>query len=90
MEEFGNVGYVDESGILVQATEKPAQFVAYESEPEVQQALNENTVQAYFVVSENYLRTGKVQLHIVGSAPEALSDEISAYLLANVAGRASN
>lgn len=81
---LGNVGYVDHAGVLAAALEQPETFVAYDSEDEARAALSVEAVGAYFVLPEDYLDRGRVQLYSMGEAPEALEDQITAFLVANL------
>ncbi|RMG80562.1 MAG: ABC transporter permease [Chloroflexi bacterium] len=84
LEDLGSVGYVDYSGVLAEAIEKPDVFLAFADETQAQEALDAEEIGAYFVVSEDYLTTGKVTIYSPGSASKELSDAIDAYLLANL------
>ncbi len=84
LEELGSVGYVDYSGVLAEAIEKPDVFMPFDGEVLAQEALEAEEIGAYFVVSEDYLTTGKVTIYSPGAASEELSEAIDAYLLANL------
>jgi ABC-2 type transport system permease protein len=86
-ESIGQVGYVDLAGVLSEAVDKPEQFMAYDSEADARQALDEQSIGAYFVLPEDYPQTGIVRLYTTSSIPEALHDRISAYLVANLSAR---
>jgi ABC-2 type transport system permease protein len=83
----GQVGYVDQAGILSEAIDQPEQFVPYSAEAAARQALDAGDIGAYFVVRENYMQTGAVQLYALTSIPEALHDLINDFLLANLSAR---
>ncbi len=80
----GGVGYVDHAGVLAQALDKPETFTAYDSDEAARAALDARTIGAYFVLPEDYMQTGNVRLYSAVDAPEALSDQISDFLVVNV------
>jgi ABC-2 type transport system permease protein len=86
-ESIGQVGYIDRSGVLTDAVETPQQFVVYDSEDAARQALDDQTIGAYFVLPEDYLETGVVQLYTNTSTPEALDHQIGGFLVANLSAR---
>ncbi len=86
-ESVGQVGYVDLAGVLSEAIDRPDQFIVYDRETAARQALDEQTIGAYFVLPEDYLETGTVQLYTTTSIPETLRDQISAFLVANLSAR---
>lgn len=80
----GNVGYVDHSGVVAEAINKPETFVVYESEDEARAALDAREIGAYFVIAEDYMQNGLVTLYSASDTPEALTDAIDSFLLANL------
>jgi ABC-2 type transport system permease protein len=84
VESVGQVGYVDVAGVLSEAIDRPEQFVAYSTEDEARQALDQGSLGAYFVVPDNYMETGAVSLFARTSIPEALHDLINEFLLTNL------
>lgn len=90
VESVGQVGYVDEAGVLSAAAEKPETFIPYDSEAVARASLEDGTLGAYFVLPENYLATGAVQLYSQRRAPEGLHDQIDDYLLANLGRQVSD
>lgn len=83
-DSLGQIGYVDLSGVLVDAVEKPDLFVPYADEAAASAALEDGTVGAYFVVAENYMSNGEVRFYSRSRIPEALTDTLDTFLLANV------
>ncbi len=80
-------GYVDQSGILanpVSANDTPEGFVAFADESAARTALNSKAISAYFVLPQNYLKTGDVQSYSYDSISPALKDDFTAFLLANL------
>jgi ABC-2 type transport system permease protein len=89
LDGVGKVGYVDlsQQQVLSRAVNKPDSFVPFKTEAEVQQALVDKSIGAYFVVVPDYMLSGRVQLASAKSAPDALKGAISSYLLANLAAQ---
>ncbi len=83
----GQVGYVDEAGVLSESIDRPEQFVPFVAEAEARQALDSQTIGAYFVVPQDYMQTGFIQLYAYTSIPEALHDRIESFLVANLSAR---
>ncbi len=90
VESLGQIGYVDEAGVLSQAIEQPESFVIYEDEADARAALDAGTLGAYFVVPGNYLGQGRVQLYSQTNVPSALRRQIQGYLVANLGSRVSD
>lgn len=84
VEQVGTVGYVDNAGILSEAVDQPDDYRPYASADEARAALDEGEIGAYFVVAADYLETGNVQLISRSGAPEALTDQFDAFLVANI------
>ncbi|MBN2550509.1 MAG: ABC transporter permease [Anaerolineales bacterium] len=66
---FSPVGYLDPAGQLGRAAPSSNAFdsrliplIFYDTEKEARQALDENKIQAYLVLDENYLQTGQARL----------------------------
>lgn len=83
-ERIGQVGYVDESGVLADAINRPDAFSPYAAEAEARAALENGEIGAYYVVEEDYLRTGSVRLISRSGVPDALNDQFDTFLLHNV------
>jgi len=86
----GTVGYVDLSGVLAQAIEKPEAFQPYPDEASARAALEAQEIGAYFVVPEDYLESGEVMLYSFNDAPEALEDEMDDFLVSNLGAQIAN
>jgi ABC-2 type transport system permease protein len=90
LKELGTVGYVDHAGIVsnpVIPQDKPelaVRYIAYETEAEARTALDNQTIGAYFVLPETYLKFGEVKTYSYSGIPGALKDSIDALLLANL------
>jgi ABC-2 type transport system permease protein len=78
------VGYVDQAGVLENALERPDNFMPYASEEDARAAVEAGTLAAWFVVEEDYLRSGGVQLYTTGGGTAALNDRIAEFLVANL------
>lgn len=89
VEDLQGVGYVDQAGVIsdgVILEDYPNLFVAYETEEVARDALDSETINAYFVIPENYLEAaGEIQLYSYNSMPEDLQETIRDFLLRNVA-----
>ena len=85
VETFGDVGYVDRTGILSEAVDRPETFFPYADEETAQTALNDGALNAYFLVPDAYMLTGVVELYTTVSLPELVEDAVSEYLQANLA-----
>jgi ABC-2 type transport system permease protein len=84
IDRLGGIGYVDLSGVLADALAKPDNFTPYTTEAEARAALDAGQIGAYFTVGADYLRTGNVRIYSGGGIPEALHDDIDAYLRSNL------
>lgn len=80
-------GYVDQSGVLADAptaSDAPQRFEPYDNEETARSALDAKRIGAYFLLPENYLRTGEVQSYSYDSIPQALQDSFKAFLVTNL------
>jgi ABC-2 type transport system permease protein len=82
--DIGDVGYVDNAGILTNADTIPSNYVAFATSEEAGAALQSGDIGAYFIIPEDYLRTGDIRLVSSSSPPEELQDQISDLLIANL------
>ncbi|MBZ0296115.1 MAG: ABC transporter permease, partial [Anaerolineae bacterium] len=83
-ESIGQVGYVDQSGILADAVDQPEAFAPYDTREAAQAALDDGTIGAYFVIDDGYIQNGNVEAVSERSIPEAISDEMDAFLVSNL------
>lgn len=81
---IGQVGYVDESGVLDDAVDQPEIFTVYTHRDDASRDLETGVIGAYFVVQEDYLQSGDVEIFSTRSIPEAIRDELDAFLIANL------
>jgi ABC-2 type transport system permease protein len=84
VEQVGGVGYVDEAGVLTDDIEPPENYRPYASAEEARAALEAGEIGAYFVVHDDYLETGNVQLISRSGTPEALTEQFDVFLVANI------
>jgi ABC-2 type transport system permease protein len=80
----GAVGYVDHAGVLSAEHEKTEHFAAYEDETAGRAALEAGEIGALFVLPQDYLDSGDVKLYSMSGLPDATTDQINAYIVANL------
>jgi ABC-2 type transport system permease protein len=87
------VGYVDEFQILkshLQVTKEPnaifdpVQLIEYENEETAKASLTQKEIQAYVVLSQNYMDTGEVTQVAEGKTGINISDDINDFLTLNL------
>jgi ABC-2 type transport system permease protein len=68
-DNYAPVGYVDHAGLLADPVAAPLApfeeaitFLAFPTEEEARQALESQTIQAYYVVASDYFETGVMEL----------------------------
>lgn len=83
-ERIGAVAYVDQSGVLADAVQVPENFAAYPSIEAARAALEQDEIGAYFVIPEDYVTTGIVDVVSSTNLPEALQDTFDGFLIANL------
>ena len=81
---LGSIGYVDLSSVLRKQTDLPDNFKFYVAETDARAALESNAIGAYFVVDQDYMKTGHVRAYSNTGIPDALKDSINSYLRANL------
>ncbi|MDX2141495.1 MAG: ABC transporter permease [Chloroflexota bacterium] len=84
------IGYVDLSGVLTDAIERPEMFTPYPDETAAAAALESGDLLAYFVVAQDYMATGGVTLYRGGDVPPSVENAIENYLLANLGAQVGN
>jgi ABC-2 type transport system permease protein len=90
LKDIGSVGYVDQAGFLsasVVPQDKPELVIPYKpynTEADARAALDAKTIGAYFVLPEDYLKTGQIKIYSYSGIPDALNASIDALLLVNV------
>jgi len=86
----GQVGIVDHAGIvqeMILPDQSPDLFTSYPDETSARAALDSQTIGAYFVLPQNYLRTGTVESYSYSNIPAALRDQFTSLLLMNLGMR---
>ncbi len=87
VDDLSQLGYVDNEGILtnpVGLEEYPDLFTPYADEDAVRQALNDGTVDGYFVISEGYTQSGRIDLYSYDGLPEDLRETVDAFISQNL------
>jgi ABC-2 type transport system permease protein len=87
-EGLGQIGYVDNAGVLVNAIEEPDFFIRYETDEEAAAALETGDIGGYFVVPRNYMAVGAVRFFAPKGLPGALQNEMEDFLVANLTAQA--
>jgi len=83
--QLGEIGYVDQAGVLEAAAEKPEEYRAFPDVETAHAALLEGSIGAYFVLPENFLKTGQVEAYAVENVPDGIENQFSAFVRANLA-----
>jgi ABC-2 type transport system permease protein len=86
------VGYVDHSGLLSQAVplpspgplQKSVKMVPFSDEAQARQALDAGSIQAYFVLESNYLKTGDARLVSMKEPSQGAQDQFQAFVRENL------
>jgi ABC-2 type transport system permease protein len=96
LETLGNddrpVGYVDQAGVLVRATQAPAvtgfeksvEFIPFSTETEARTALEANKLQAYYLLPADYLETRSVKLVFLKKPGENATRQFYDFLQVNL------
>lgn len=89
LNEWGKVGYVDNTPISVLAPGEtpetyPDLFVPYENLDTARAALDAGEITAYLELPTVYMLTGRVNLYTEGDTPGNLNDVIEEFLLVNL------
>ncbi|MBN1315912.1 MAG: ABC transporter permease [Anaerolineales bacterium] len=82
--KLGDIGYIDRSGVLRTAADKPEEFIEFANVESAREALTTEKIGAYFVVPDNYLASGVVEGYTFGSIPYGIEQQFSSYLQANL------
>lgn len=87
------IGYVDHVGIVrkplpqdsLEELDKPVQIIPFENEDEAQAALQEEEIQGYYVLPENYLQTTQVkEVYLEDTPSDNARDHMRALLRFNI------
>lgn len=89
LDEYNRIGYVDEVGFLESVTNPDFdRFIPYESEEAARAAFEKGDLDAYIVVPEDYLQTGRVSYFAKKGIPFVMQDEIDDFLRLGVSSLA--
>ncbi len=88
------LGYVDQSGVLAHAApktkaegslfEQTVALIPYASETSARTALDANQIQAYYLLSPDYLQSGKAKLVYVKEPSQMVRNQFETYLRTNL------
>lgn len=86
------VGYVDRSSLLSDplpppepdSPDRPVEMLPFTSEAQAQAALEEQRIQAYYILPEDYLETGQARLISSESPSESALDQFRAFVRVNL------
>ena len=96
------VGYVDQSGFLVNAIPQPpskfpertVRMQAFPDEASARTALDAQEIQSYYVIPKNYMQTGKIEEYFIkegkGMAAQQFTEFLTTNLLVNVSPQIAN
>lgn len=88
------IGYIDRSGLLENSIDyqaeapigfmKPIDFIRYTDETDADSALNDNNIQAYYVVDENFIKTREIKVIANEASDSSINGEFFTFLKLNV------
>ena len=86
------VGYIDHSGLLadpvpqarVKWPEQYVEMVAYTNEAAADDDLQSKKIQAYYIVPQDYLQTGQVEVYYLDKLKGSDAEQFTAFLKANL------
>jgi ABC-2 type transport system permease protein len=82
--EAGDIGYVDNAGIIEQSNNIPDILRAYDSPDTAEAALENEEILTYIVIPEDYMQTGRIEAFAFGNPPRNLDNELEEVLLAGL------
>lgn len=82
--QLGDIGYVDEVGFLADAIDKPEEYIAFEDTESAQEALLAGDIGAYFVVVDDFMNAGEVDVFSVEGVPEGIEDQFEDFVRTNL------
>lgn len=88
--KLGQIGVVDQSGVLAAGRERPDNYVSFASQEEAARALSSGDVGGYFVVASDYMASGKVEAYAAEPIGPIIESEFRDYLLANLLSHRSS
>jgi ABC-2 type transport system permease protein len=86
------IGYVDYAGFLSdpvpapppEPPDKPVKMIAFASDAEAQSALDSGQIQAYYIIPEDYLTTGTLNVVYVAEVKSPARNQFYNFLTANI------
>lgn len=88
------IGYIDQIGLLDNSIKyqaeaplgilKPVEFIRYKSESEVKSALEDNQIQAYYVLDNNFIKTREIKVFANETPDSSLNGEFFTFIKLNV------
>jgi ABC-2 type transport system permease protein len=89
LDDYGQVGYVDFAGSMnLETVNDPDRFAPYVDVDAARAALEAEDIEAYFVIPEDYVDSGNIQLYSFDKPPQDLdfviSDALARSLSANL------
>jgi ABC-2 type transport system permease protein len=89
LDDYGQIGYVDFAGAMnLETVNNPERFAPYADVDAARAALDAEDIEAYFVIPEDYVDSGNIQLYSFDKPPQDLdfviSDALARSLSANL------
>jgi ABC-2 type transport system permease protein len=81
---LGQIGIVDQPGVLVHEQDKPAEYISFADEESAGIALQDGRIGAYFVLPPDYLSTGMVNAYSHEAIPAGIENQLRAYIETNI------
>jgi ABC-2 type transport system permease protein len=81
---LGQIGVVDQSGVLAAEQDKPPEYTTFPDEESAATALAEGHIGAYFVLPADYLSSGVVNAYSHDVIPAGIHNQLRVYLKANL------
>jgi ABC-2 type transport system permease protein len=81
---LGQIGIVDQSGVLAGEQDKPAEYITFADEESAASALRDGRIGAYFVLPPDYPSTGVVNAYSHDVIPTGIENQLQAYIETNL------
>lgn len=81
---LGHIGIVDLSGVLAEEKERPQEYISFPNQYEAAEALENEEIGAYFVLSADYWSSGAVQAFSGKPIPNGIRSQFLLYLEENL------
>lgn len=85
--DLTQVGYVDNAGVLdagVTLEDYPDLFTAFSDESAARAALDDGTIDGYFVIASDYMQSGEVNLYSYDGLPDNMRDVVDQLIGVNL------